>query len=101
MRRDVFQAVADPVRREIIGMIAKNAMTPNDVAESFDVSRQAISKHMKILTECGLLKLQKQGRENYYSLQPKKLEEINRWLQQFKEMWEDRFSQLDEILKQP
>ncbi len=82
-------------------MIAKNAMTPNDVAESFDVSRQAISKHMKILTECGILMLKKQGRKNFYSLQPNRLEEINRWMEQFKQMWEQKFNQLDEILKQP
>lgn len=71
MRRDVFQAIADPTRRDIIGLIAKKPMTPNAVAESFGVSRQAISKHMQILLECGLLGINPQGRERYYTVQPK------------------------------
>ena len=81
IRRDVFQAIADPTRREIIGLIAKKPMTPNNVAESFDISRQAISKHIKILTECGLLSLNIQGRDYYYTIQPKKLAEVNKWLE--------------------
>ena len=99
MRRDVFQAIADPIRRDIIGLIARNPMTPNGVAGSFDVSRQAISKHIKILTECGLLSLKIQGREYYYSIQPKKLAEVSEWLEPFRKMWEDRFNNLDIILK--
>lgn len=99
MRRDVFQAIADPIRRDIIGLIASNPMTPNSVAESFDVSRQAISKHIKILTECGLLSLNIQGREYYYSIQPKKLMEVKDWLEPFQKIWEDKFNQLDTILK--
>ena len=99
MRRDVFQAIADPTRRNIIGLIAKNPMTPNAVADSFDVSRQAISKHIKILTECGLLSVAIQGREYYYSIQPQKLAEVGEWLEPFRKMWEDRFNQLDSILK--
>lgn len=98
MRRDVFQAIADPVRRDILGMLAKQPMTPNSVADSFEVSRQAVSKHMKILMECGLLSLSIQGREYYYSIQPKKLAEVNDWLTPFKKMWEDKFNQLDEVL---
>lgn len=98
MRRDVFQAIADPVRRDIIGLIAKKTMTPNTVADSFNISRQAISKHIKILTECGLLSLNIQGREYYYSIQPRKLAEINDWLEPFRQMWETRFSQLDQVL---
>jgi len=98
MRRDVFQAIADPIRREIIGLIAKSPLTPNSVADSFDVSRQAISKHIKILTECGLLSLNIQGREYYYSIQPEKLAEINDWLEPFRKMWEGRFSKLDRVL---
>ncbi|MDQ3073422.1 MAG: metalloregulator ArsR/SmtB family transcription factor [Bacteroidota bacterium] len=98
MRRDVFQAIADPIRRDIIGMIAKQPMTPNAVADSFDISRQAVSKHIKILTECGLLHLTIQGREYHYSIQPKKLKEVNTWLEPFRKMWDDKFSQLDDIL---
>jgi DNA-binding transcriptional ArsR family regulator len=98
MRRDVFQAIADPTRRDIIGLIAKKPMTPNAVADSFDVSRQAISKHIKILTECGLLMLEIQGREYFYSIQPKKLTEVNDWLEPFRKMWEDRFDRLDNVL---
>jgi len=98
MRRDVFQAIADPIRRDIIGLIAKSPMTPNSVAGSFDVSRQAISKHIKILTECGLLTPQKQGRELYYTIQPNQLGEVDKWLEPFREMWEKRFDQLDQVL---
>jgi hypothetical protein len=98
MRRDVFQAIADPTRREILGLIAQNPMTPNAVAESFDVSRQAISKHMKILTECGLLSYSIEGREYYYTVQTSKLKEVNDWLKPFKKHWEKKFDQLDEIL---
>ena len=100
MRRDVFQAIADPTRREIISLIARQPLTPNMVAEQFDVSRQAISKHMKILTECGLLNYKIQGREYYYSIQAKKLAEVDDWLQPFRKMWDDKFSQLDKVLKQ-
>jgi DNA-binding transcriptional ArsR family regulator len=98
MRRDVFQAIADPTRREIIGLIAQQSLTPNAVANSFDVSRQAISKHIKILTECGLLELNIKGREYYYTMQPGKLAEVDQWLQPFREMWETRFGQLDKLL---
>lgn len=97
-RRDVFQAIADPTRRDIISLIAKNPMTPNNVSDSFDLSRQAISRHIKILTECGLLTLNIQGREYYYSIQPKKLKEVNEWIEPFRNMWESRFNQLDKLL---
>jgi DNA-binding transcriptional ArsR family regulator len=97
-RRDVFQAIADPTRRDIIGLISKNPMTPNNVSDSFDLSRQAISRHIKILTECGLLTLNIQGREYYYSIQPKKLEEVNKWLEPFRNMWEDKFNRLDSVI---
>jgi DNA-binding transcriptional ArsR family regulator len=100
IRRDVFQAIADPTRREIIGLIAKKPMTPNTVADSFDISRQAISKHIQILTECGLLSLTIQGRDYYYTIQPKKLAEVNDWLEQFRKMWEDRFDAIDNILSE-
>ena len=98
MRRDVFQAIADPTRRDIISLVARNSMTPNDVAASFDVSRQAISKHIKILMECGILMIDQQGRERHYSLQPKTLAQVADWLEPFRSMWEDKFNRLDDIL---
>lgn len=99
MRRDVFQAIADPTRREILRMLALHAMTPNALADNFDSSRQAISKHVKILTECQLLKQEQSGREIYYYFNPKKLKEVDKWLQPFRTMWEARFDQLDTVLK--
>ena len=99
MRRDVFQAIADPTRRDIISLVARNSMTQNDVASSFDVSRQAISKHIKILMECGILMVDQQGRERYYSLQPKKLAQVADWIEPFRTMWEDKFNRLDDVLK--
>lgn len=101
MRRDVFQAIADPTRRAILSLIAFQAMTPNALAEHFDSSRQAVSKHIKILTECGLVKQEVAGREIYYHFNPKKMKEVDRWLQPFRAMWEDRFNQLDAVLKNP
>ena len=98
MRRDVFQAIADPTRRAIITLIALQAMTPNAIAEHFDSSRQAVSKHLRILTECELVKQEQQGREIYYQLEIKKMKEIDKWLEQFRKIWEDRFSQLDNVL---
>jgi len=98
MRRDVFQAIADPTRRDIIGLIAKQPMTPNAVAESFGISRQAISKHIQILVECGLLGINPQGRERYYTVQPKKLAEVADWIDPFRKMWENRFDKLDNII---
>ena len=98
MRRDVFQAIADPTRRAIITLIALQAMTPNALAEHFATTRQAVSKHLKILTECELVKQQQQGREIYYSLEINKMKEIDQWLEQFKHIWESRFNQLDTLL---
>lgn len=98
MRRDIFQAVADPTRRAIIVLIAVQAMTPNAIAEHFDTTRQAISKHLRILTECELVKQNQQGREIYYSLEIDKMKEIEKWLEQFKKIWESRFNQLDKVL---
>ena len=98
MRRDIFQAIADPTRRAIIGLIALQALTPNALAENFDSSRQAISKHLKILTECELVKQEQRGREIYYTLEVDKMKEIDQWLAQFRKIWETRFSQLDEVL---
>ena len=98
MRRDIFQAIADPTRRAIITLIASQAMTPNAIAVHFDTSRQAVSKHLRILTECELVKQKQEGREIYYSLEIKKMKEIDKWLQQFRKIWESRFNQLDTLL---
>ncbi len=100
MRRDVFQAIADPTRRAILSLIALQAMTPNALAEHFDSSRQAVSKHIKILTECQLLDQRQNGREIYYHFNPEKMKEVDQWLEPFRKMWESRFSNLDEVLIQ-
>ena len=100
MRRDVFQAIADPTRRAILSLIAFQAMTPNALAEHFDSSRQAVSKHIKVLTECELLEQKQQGREIYYYFNPKKMKEVDKWLDQFRQMWESRYNKLDNVLKQ-
>lgn len=98
IRRDIFQAIADPTRRAIIALIALQAMTPNALAEHFNTSRQAVSKHIKILTECELIKQEQQGREIYYSLQIQKMKEIDKWLDQFRRLLETQFNQLDKVL---
>ena len=98
MRRDIFQAVADPTRRAIILLIALQAMTPNAIADNFNTSRQSISKHLRILTECELVKQEQQGREIYYSLEINKMKEIDTWIDQFRKIWETRFNQLDIVL---
>ncbi|HEX8676369.1 MAG TPA: metalloregulator ArsR/SmtB family transcription factor [Segetibacter sp.] len=99
MRRDVFQAIADPTRRAILSLLALQAMTPNAIAEHFDSTRQAVSKHIKILTECQLVKQEQSGREIYYHFNPLKMKEIDKWLEPFRAKWEDRFNQLDTVLK--
>ena len=98
MRRDVFQAIADPTRRAIIVLIALQAMTPNALADHFDTTRQAVSKHLKILTECELVKPQQRGREIFYELELEKMKEIDHWITQFRKLWETRFNQLDNLL---
>ena len=98
MRRDIYQAIADPTRRAILVLIAAQAMTPNALAEHFDTTRQAVSKHLKILTECELLKQEYQGREIYYQLEITKMKEIDKWLGQFRKIWETKFTQLDTVL---
>ncbi|MBK6444219.1 MAG: winged helix-turn-helix transcriptional regulator [Bacteroidetes bacterium] len=98
MKKDIFQAIADPTRRAILGLIALQAMTPNAMAEHFETSRQAVSKHIKVLQECELIKPEQLGREIYYHFNPKKMKEIDQWLQPFRAMWEDRFSRLDKVL---
>jgi DNA-binding transcriptional ArsR family regulator len=98
MRRDVFQAIADPTRRAILILIATQAMTPNAIAEEFHISRQAVSKHIRMLTECELVKQEQKGREIYYQLEIKKMKEIDKWLEQFRKIWETQFNQLDKVL---
>lgn len=99
MRRDVFQAIADPTRRTILTLLAVQAMTPNALAEHFDTSRQAISKHLKVLTECELLTPTQDGREVHYELHVEKMKEIDKWLNQFRQLWENRFNELDKVLE--
>jgi len=98
MRRDVFQAIADPTRRAILVLIASQAMTPNAIADEFHISRQAVSKHIQMLTECDLVKPEYHGREIYYSLEIEKMKEIDKWMNQFRKIWETRFNQLDKVL---
>jgi len=98
MKRDIFQAIADPTRRAILVLISANSLTPNAIAEQFNTTRQAVSKHIKILNECELLEEKKMGREIYYQLKIDKMKEIEQWLEQFKKIWESRFSQLDQVL---
>jgi DNA-binding transcriptional ArsR family regulator len=98
MRRDIFQAIADPTRRAIIALIALQAMTPNALAENFHITRQAVSKHLRILTECELVKQEFKGREIYYQLEIDKMKEIDEWIEQFRKIWETRFNQLDDLL---
>ena len=98
MRRDIFQAIADPTRRAIIGLLALQAMTPNALAENFNITRQAVSKHLRILTECDVLHQEQQGREIFYSLEIEKMKEIDEWLSQYRIIWETKFNQLDQLL---
>jgi DNA-binding transcriptional ArsR family regulator len=98
MRRDIFQAIADPTRRAIITLIAVQAMTPNAIADNFNTTRQSVSKHLRILTECELVKQKQQGREIYYSLEIAKMKEIDNWLDKFRKIWETQFDQLDKVL---
>ena len=99
MNRDIFQAIADPTRREILSLIASKKMTPNSIAEKFPSSRQAVSKHIKILIECDLLNQEKVGREIYYEFNPEKIKQVDDWVEQFRKLWEDKFNQLDKVLK--
>ena len=97
-RRDVFQAISDPTRREIINLIAFNALNLNSIAENFDMSRPAISQHIKILTECGLIVIKKQGRERYCEAKLQQLNEVSDWIEQYRKLWEVRFDALDNLL---
>ena len=105
MRRDVFQAIADPTRRQIINMIAHDSLHLNSVAEKFHISRPAISKHIKILTECGLIVIKQQGRHRYCEARLERLNEISEWVTQYKKFWEQKLDALevylDELQKEP
>jgi len=98
MRRDIFQAIADPTRRAILVLLTVQAMTPNAIAEHFDIRRQSISKHLRILTECDLLMPKQEGREIFYTLKIDKMKEVDVWLDQFRKIMEDSFKQLDDVL---
>jgi DNA-binding transcriptional ArsR family regulator len=98
MNRDIFQAIADPTRREILVHLMDKKMTPNSIAEKFSSSRQAVSKHIKILIECNLLNQEKVGREIYYDFNPEKMQEVDKWIEQFRKHWADKFDRLDKLL---
>ena len=99
MRRDVFQAIADPNRRAILGLLAKQRLTLNGVADNFRISRPAVSRHIKILAECGLVVVSQQGRQRYCEVRMDKLTEVTDWVEQYRQLWEQRFERLDDILK--
>ena len=98
MRRDVFQAIADPTRREIINLVAFQSMNLNAIAGNFDISRPAISQHIKILTECGLILIKKQGRERYCEARLQQLNEVSHWIERYRKLWADQFDVLDDVL---
>lgn len=100
MRRDVFQAIADPNRRAMLALLAKQRMTLNSVADNFRISRPAVSKHIRILKECGLVIVIPQGRERYVEARFDKLDEVTHWIEQYRQIWEQRFDHLDEVLEQ-
>ena len=98
MRRDVFQAIADPTRRAIINMLSSQSLNLNTVAENFDISRPAISKHIKILTECGLIEIKQQGRERYCEAKLQKLNEVSKWIEQYRVFWTKKLDALENFL---
>jgi DNA-binding transcriptional ArsR family regulator len=98
MRRDIFQAIADPTRRAILALLAIQAMTPNALAEHFNSSRQAVSKHIQVLADCEAVIPKQTGREIYYHVNANKMKEVDKWLDTFRKIWEDRFNQLDDVL---
>ena len=99
LRRDVFQAIADPTRRAILLLLASQSMTAGAIAANFDTARPTVSKHLQILSECELLEQEQKGREVYYHLNPKKIKEIADFIEPFRQLWEDRFSKLETIMK--
>lgn len=98
VKQDLFQAIADPTRRAILTLLAIQSLTPNAMAEKFDMSRQAVSKHIKVLHECRLINPVQSGREIYYHFNPKKMKELDDWIAQFRKSWETQFNQLDHVL---
>ena len=98
MKQDIFQAIADPTRRAILTLLTIQALTPNAMAEKFDMSRQAVSKHIKVLHECELIKPEQAGRAIYYHFNAKKMQEFDNWLAQFRQNWATQFNQLDQLL---
>ncbi|MDO1446448.1 metalloregulator ArsR/SmtB family transcription factor [Rhodocytophaga aerolata] len=100
LRRDVFQAIADPTRRAILVLVATQSMTAGAIAANFDTARPTVSKHLHILTECELLQQEQQGREMYYHLNPQKMKEIADFIEPFRNMWEDRFTKLETVMKE-
>jgi len=98
MRRDVFQAIADPNRRAILNLLANQKLTLNSIAEKFEISRPAVSKHIKILNECGLIEIERKGRERYCEAKPEKLNEVTNWIEHYKQIWEARFDALEDYL---
>jgi DNA-binding transcriptional ArsR family regulator len=99
LRRDVFQAIADPTRRAILLLLSTQSLTAGAIASNFDTARPTVSKHLQILTECELVKQEQQGREMYYHFNPKKMKEIADYIEPFRQMWEDRFNKLESIMK--
>ncbi len=99
LRRDVFQAIADPTRRAILLLVASQSMTAGAIAANFDTARPTVSKHLQILTECALLKQEQEGREIYYQLNPKKMKEVADFIEPFRMMWDSRFNKLESIMK--
>lgn len=99
-RRDVFQAIADPIRRDIIGLVARQSLNLNSIAENFSVSRPAISQHIKVLTECGLVIIRRQGRERYCEARLNTLSQVADWMEPLRQMWDQRFIALDQLLDQ-
>ncbi|MDB5063248.1 MAG: ArsR family transcriptional regulator [Mucilaginibacter sp.] len=100
MRRDVFQAIADPTRRDIINLIAYKPLNLNSIADNFKVSRPAISQHIKILIECGLIEIKKQGRERYCEAKLSQLNEVSQWIEQYRKLWAERFDSMDDLLEE-
>ena len=99
LRRDVFQAIADPTRRAILLLVASQSMTAGAIASNFDTARPTVSKHLQILTECNLLKQEQNGREIYYHINPEKMKEVANFIEPFRKIWEDRFNKLEDVLK--
>jgi DNA-binding transcriptional ArsR family regulator len=97
-RRDVFQAIADPTRRQIINLIARQSMNLNAIADKFDVSRPAISNHIKILNECGIIIIEQSGRERYCKIQPNNLKEIADWVEPYRKLWEQKLDSFEDYL---